>query len=59
MNRIPILHVRVFGMFAVAFVLCGCAYAYSLMGQLPMAVASLALSVGLGLGVVRAALQDR
>ena len=58
-DRFPTLHVRVFGMFTVAFVLSGCAYAYSLMGQMPLAVGSLALSVALGVGVVRAALTNR
>ena len=59
MERIPASHVRVFGMFAAAFVLCGCAYAYSLMGQMLPTVASLVVSIGLGLGVVRAALAKR
>ena len=58
-DRISTLHVRVFGMFAVAFVLCGCAYAYSLMGQMLPALASLTLSVALGVGVVRAGLANR
>ena len=59
MDRIPLSHVRVFGMFAVAFVLCGCAYAYSLMGQMLPTVASLAVSVALGIGMLRAGLAGR
>ena len=59
MTRINALHLRVFGMFAVAFTLCGIAYAYSLMGHTVQAVASMLIAVVLGLGIVRAGMQTR